>query len=224
MDQVRYHELESTGSDRLRAYRDKREWIVDKCPVNEKHVDGGTQIGDASFYVKHNYRNQMIVWAVHDCLIHEELLDKFTDEGFTGFRTQPAKLRYSDGKITTSYKVLIVTGWAGIVLPDSGMKIIEECPNCHWKVYSPISNYESIVDWSQWTGDDFFIVYPLVGRILVTERVGEFLKKEKVKSYLLHDLKDEPDIIREQPTYANRLSTRFPKDLAIKYGRPLGIE
>lgn len=224
MEEISYHLLRSTGSDRLRAYRDKSDWLVDKCPQNDAHVDGGTQIGETSFYVRHNYRNQMIIWAVHECLVHDRLIDMFKDAGFTGFRTRPATLKYLDGKITTNYNEFIVTGWAGIIRPESGMRLVEQCPHCHWKVYSPITNYKSLIDWSQWTGDDVFIAYPLVSRILVTERVGKFLKKEKIKSYLLYALEDEPDIIRAQPTYANRLSTRYPKDLAVKYGRPLGLE
>jgi hypothetical protein len=84
-----------------------------------------------------------------------------------------------------------------------------------------------VVDWSQWTGEDFFIVWPTAAYKLVTERVAQWFLARKVKSVRLEGGFTERE---GQPILSNlgftvgRLSDYLPEDLAIKYGRAFGLE
>ena len=84
---------------------------------------------------------------------------------------------------------------------------------------------ENLIDWSQWTGEDFFIVWPMPGFMLITERVAELLLRLKVRSFELRDLYHDFDqwILNSGYT-VSRLSNFLPEDLAIKYGAPIGLE
>jgi len=77
---------------------------------------------------------------------------------------------------------------------------------------------DKLIDWSQWTGEDFFMVWPLAGWTLITGRVAEFLRARKVKSCTIR--RPEDSFGRS----VRRLSSYMPDDVARKYGEPLGLE
>jgi len=166
-----------------------------------------------------------MIWCwVEGQVIHESVLDEFERQGFTGYRTQPATVRFLDGLVSSDYHELVVTGWAGLVSPESGVRVKERCPACHWRQYTGIKNYERLIDWSQWTGEDFFIVWPLPKFILITERVAMSLLGFGVNSFELKALDDFDRPVGRRGFTVGRLSNFMPGDLAIKYGGPLGIE
>jgi hypothetical protein len=148
----------------------------------------------------------------------------FEQQGFTGYRVGPATVRFRDGVVSNEYSELIVTGWAGMASPDSGIQVVKSCPACHWKKYSGITDVEKLIDWSQWTGEDFFIVWPLPKFTLITERVAMHLLNTNVKSFHLKGLADDDRRVGSSGFTVGRLSGSIPEDLAIKYGRPLGLE
>jgi hypothetical protein len=196
------------------------------CPISPTHNDGDRRISPLYLEVKHNRRDEQIIWG-GGCAIHESILAEFEKESFTGYRVKPATVRFQDGTVSEEYHEFIVTGWAGVMSPESGVHVVKSCPGCHWKVYSPITNYEKIIDWSQWTGEDFFIVAPLSSYRLCTERVANWLRKHKVKSFRLENgfaEREGDSIISKLSLPGVRLSAHLPEDLAIKYGRPLGLE
>jgi hypothetical protein len=159
--------------------------------------------------------------------VHQSLVEEFAKEGFTGYRLKPALVRFRDGSTSDEYHEFVVTGWAGMASPESGIKLLESCPACQWKKYSAIANFKKVIDWSQWTGDDFFIVWPMGWRLLCTERVAQWLVAHKVKSFSLAegfaDITRYPSIAKLGYT-GGRLTNYLPEDLAIKYGKPLGLE
>ena len=167
-----------------------------------------------------------MIWGA-GVAVHERLLEKFAKEGFTGYRLKPALVRFRDGPTSDEYHEFVVTGWAGMASPESGIKLLESCPGCQWKKYSAITNFDKVLDWSQWTGEDFFIVWPMAGFSLCTEDVAKWLLAHKVKSCRLEE---GFSIISRRPILARlgytggRLTDYFPDDLAIKYGKPLGLE
>jgi len=116
-----------------------------------------------------------------------------------------------------------VTGWAGVARLESGIRIVESCPVCHWKKYSALRNVEQLIDWNHWTGEDFLVVWPLPKFILVTERVAELRLRLRVKSFGLRGLKDRP-AVSDLGFTVSRLSNFLPQDLALKYGKPLELE
>jgi hypothetical protein len=196
------------------------------CPITSAHSEGGRRLGPIHFDVKHNRRDELMIWG-NGLAVHDRIVEGFEREGFTGYRLKPATVRFRDGSISTEYHEFIVTGWAGVASPESGVRVIESCPACLWKNYSPITDFEKVIDWSQWTGEDFFIVWPMTQYKLCTERVAQWLLGSKVKSFRLEkefaQLVRRP-IIAKLEFHRGRLSSFLPEDLAIKYGRPLGLE
>jgi hypothetical protein len=197
------------------------------CPISanrDKHIDGCRRVGDLAQQVDHNDRNQLMTWSGPGshagCLVHEGLLEEFESRGLTGYRTQPATLRFRDGRVTQEYRELVVTGWGGMAHPASGIQVVEHCPSCRWKRYSPLRCAELLVDWKQWNGEDFFIVWPLPGYTLITGRVADLLLSHDVHSFELAGL----DNAGRFGFSVGRLSGFLPLDLALKFGAPLGLE
>ena len=196
------------------------------CPANADHYEGDRRISELYLEVQHNDRAEQVIWG-DGCAIHESILESFSREGFTGYRTKPATVCFQDGTISREYRELVITGWAGVARKESGMQIVESCPSCHWGWYSPIKDYSKVIDWDQWTGDDFFVVWPLRGMILCTERVAVWLKRNSVRSLTLEKgfaVLEECKALSNAKTFGGRLSSFFPEDLAIKYGRAIGLE
>jgi len=77
-----------------------------------------------------------------------------------------------------------------------------------------------LVDWKQWTGEDFFIVWPLPGYTLITGRVANLLMSRNVRSFELGGLEGAGI----SGFSVVRLSSFLPLDLALKFGAPLGLE
>ena len=222
-----YFHLLPAYIDRLMAddnesYRNR---LTLPCPISKEHVDGSRRVGPLHMHVKHNDHEQMMIWGwIEGYAVHQRMLDEYQRLGLTGYRTAPATIRFRDGSISHDYHEFIVTGWAGVAPPESGIRLERECERCHWKHYSPILSYEELIDWSQWTGDDFFIVWPLPRLILVTERAAEFLRRWKENSFRLIRLQDRDPVVAKSGFTVGRLSSFLPEDLAIRYGTAIGLE
>jgi len=202
----------------------KAEFEVTSCPITTEHIAGKRRISQLFLQVNHDRRDEMIwSWAPNGYVIHERLLFEFEKQGFSGFQTKPAVVRFRDGFTSSEYREFIVTGWAGMASPESGIRIIEECPACHRKKYSPVSNPEKLIDWDQWTGDDFFVMWPRPLFSLITERVAQWLLQNKVKSFRLGSIQDISPVVARFGFSPGRLSDYIPKDLAKLYGSGLGI-
>ncbi len=226
---VEYFRLDSPESFRLLATNQSsasEEVIL--CPVTEGRDQHRTirRGGDLSLEVKHTRRNEQLIFSWDGMVAHARLLEEFDRRGFTGYRRRPATVRFRDGDVSTDYSEVVVTGWAGVAPPESGIELIEACTGCGYKRYTGLKRPDDLIDWSQWTGDDFFIVWPLPKYTLITRRVADALTELKVKSYTIENL-----LTPSQPAFSmsfglsvGALSDYFPQDLANRYGRPLGLE
>ena len=196
------------------------------CPAGGRHGKRIRRIGQLHYLLKHNDRNQHLIWGPQIAL-HESVVERFEHEGFSGFRTQPASVTFLDGSTSDEYRELTVTGWAGVVRPESGMRLLDSCPGCMWKNYGPIMDFENIIDWDQWTGEDFFFVWPLTGHRLCTERAAKWLETSGIRSFCLERGFESLERNRHRLNFGiprGPLSSVLPEDLAIKYGRPIGLE
>lgn len=223
---VTYFNLQGPDSERLRGDSETEvEYETVHCPITTEHADGSRRISPLAVTLKHNLRDETMIWCwVEGLVIHEQLLEGFKQQGFTGYRTRAATVRFRDGKLSNEYHEFIVTGWAGVATAESGVRVSKGCPVCHWKKYTGITNYEKLIDWSQWSGDDFFIVWPLPRYVLITERVAHWILSHDVKSYSLRGLDDFDHPVGASGFTVGRLSSFVPEDVAIKYGRSLGLE
>ena len=139
--------------------------------------------------MRHSRKDEWVIEAsLEGLVIHARLIEEFEKLGFTGYRLKPATVRFRDGYLSGEYSELVVTGWAGVAPPESGIELTEACGGCGYKHYTSLKNPEHLIDWSQWTGDDFFIVWPLPRYVLITKRVADALAGLQVKSYRLKSL------------------------------------
>src|SRR5579872_819751 len=202
------------------------QWEYTACPGGGKHGKTGRRISPLHYVVKHNERRGQMIWGPQ-IAVHENVVERLEREGFSGFRTQPAKVTFLDGEVSDEYREFTVTGWAGVVRPESGMRLLESCPGCLWKNYGPISDFDKVIDWDQWTGENFFFVWPLTGHRLCTERAAKWLEASGLRSFCLGRGFELLEMKKERLSFGiprELLSSVVPDDLAIKYGRPLGLE
>jgi hypothetical protein len=145
-------------------------------------------------------------------------------QGFTGFSLRPATVRFRDGFVSRDYQRLVVTGWAGVAHPSSGIRLVKSCTGCDVREYSGLKNPKRLVDVKQWAGDDFFIVWPLAWNVVVTMRVAEYFQSAKVRSCEILPLAAPPSahaLLRWESGFSvTGLAGVFPKALAAKYRRP----
>ena len=228
MDPISFYQFGGRNGDGLSVDFGKElsQFRHNPCPVGGKHASRTYRMGELHHYVKHNRRDEHMIWGLY-ITIHASVLEKFESEGFTGYRARPAKVTFLDGETSDEYREFIVTGWAGVVQPESGMRLLDSCTGCLWKDYGPIHDFTRIIDWDQWTKEDFFIVWPLTGHRLCTERAARWLEVSGIRSFSLGRGLDLLEKKKNSLNYGiprGPLSESLPEDLAIKYGRPLGLE
>lgn len=162
------------------------------------------------------------VWG-SDCLIQEGVLAVFRENGFTGYEVRPARAHFRGDPLGVPPPLweLVVTGWAGMASPESGVKLTYSCPFCGSIKYSCFDDASCLIDVNQWDGGDFFMVWPLPKFIFITDRVAQALRERKLTGFRLvrpDDLKC--DFGGFSP---GRLSHWMPEARARELGEPLGI-
>lgn len=67
------------------------------CPAGGNHGKSGRRIGPLHYVVKHNDRQEHMIWG-SQIAVHESVVQRLEREGFSGFRTQAAKVTFLDGE------------------------------------------------------------------------------------------------------------------------------
>ncbi|SPF34540.1 hypothetical protein SBA4_1500003 [Candidatus Sulfopaludibacter sp. SbA4] len=184
------------------------------------------RLHDLALQVRHSKRDEWLIFSWRgELAVHQKLLAEFEERRFTGYRLRPCTVRFRTGRVSHEYSELMVTGWAGMARPESGIRLIGTCKGCDYRIYSPLEDAEKLIDWSQWTGEDFFMVWPLPGYPLITRRVADAFEEMRVRSYTLRSLQ----FLQMRGRLYSRfelgpLSQFMPQDLATRYGKPLGID
>ena len=220
IDQVEYDKLEAKHGDMMPRLRMKR--IPD---VPQPVLLGGSSVKDFTW----TWYNQ--------CLMQDRVLNLFEDQGFTGYKTHPVSAKWKRrpknnmDKSTESSLVeipklweLIPIGWGGVAPEESGMHLIDIRLSDGRHTYSKYTNPSKLIDESQWDGSDFFILWPLPGRIFVTDRVAQYIKNENLKGSILTRVQDLlwPGGIGDDCRPGN-LHYFLPEPRAKEIGEPLGI-
>ena len=212
-----------------------------KCPVTRTHNSGGRRATDLNVLLT-STRITDFVWTwYHECLIQDRVLTLFKEEGFTGFDVKPVKsarmkikakkpdpcdsnpgVKAADAAAVEipNFWELLITGWGGVALEESGVRLKRSCQACGMKLYNGITNASLLVDEKNWDGSDFFIVWPYPKYIFVTARVASFIKKHKLTGARFQSLNDIEFFDIAMP---GRLSYYFPEERAKEIGEPLGI-
>lgn len=194
------------------------------CPIDEGHRRGGKRLTNLSVTLPGRTVHDFVWTWQSECLVQEHVLDLLRKRGFTGFDVRPVRARFkraSEGEPPRLWE-LIVTGWAGMASPTSGIRLLERCPGCGDSVYSGVNNLGAVIDASKWDGSDFFMVWPLPKFIFVTDRVAQVVRQSRLAGAVL---KQPRDVNLSGGTVGGgRLSYWMPEDRARELGRPLGIE
>jgi hypothetical protein len=205
------------------------EWVDDEietekiiCPANPGHRRGGKRLTDLSIALPGS-RTEDFVWTWQsECLFTDHVLELFKAEGFTGFEVKPVKSRYKKA-VHTPPRLweLVVTGWAGMAPPESGVRLIRSCPSCKLNTYSEYQSPDKLIDESQWDGSDFFMVWPLPLYFFITDRVAETIRRQHFSGAAI---KPPGELAVSDGTFsAPRLSWWMPEARAREIGEPLGI-
>lgn len=196
------------------------------CPISEGHRRGGKRLTNLSVALR-GKRVEDFVWTwCSDCLIQDHVLELFRKSGFTGFDVRPVKAKFkraSGGEPPRLWE-LVVTGWAGIAPPESGIKLIDKCVACGLDRYSAWTNADKLIEPRQWDGSDFFMVWPLARYVFVTNRVVELFHDSKLSGVVVTPstkLFFSPGVI--PGLSGGRLSYWMPEERARELGEPLGI-
>jgi len=212
------------------------------CPVDRSHrpwtkldydIDRRNSL---TVELTHNRRDQLMIWATgpSSCLIHEQLAAEMDKRGFTGYQLVPSEMRFRDGVVSREYHRFVVTGWGGLARPESGVRLMRECSGCTLRVYSQLEDPRQMIDEQQWTGEDFFMVWPLNFHTLITARVADYLNSAKVQSCVVRPLVPIGDDVDyplgfRYPSADNvgatvrSVNLGYPPELARKYRRPPDI-
>lgn len=227
MPQPTFWCLRSTESTRRLA-----EWAHDEmdmetviCPTNEGHQRAGKRLTNLSVTLP-GHTVEDVVWTWYgECLLTDRTLELFQSSRFTGFEVKPVKTSFKQSSVSPpTLWELVVTGWGGMAPPESGIKLLEHCPDCGATVYSDWSEADKLVEPSQWDGSDFFIVWPLPGFIFVTDRVAQAVRSNQLGGTVLtaqSDLRVSSGVI--PGLSPGRLSYYMPEKRAKELGEPLGI-
>lgn len=192
------------------------------CPIDEGHRRGGKRLSNLSIVLQ-SRRVQDFEWTwYNECLVQDHVLELFQRFGITGYDVKPVKTRfkrYSEHKPPKLWE-LVVTGWAGMAPPESGIKLVEHCQGCGFLTYSGCEDLEKLIDVSQWDGSDFFMVWPLPGFIFMTDRVARLIRDEQLSGAVLERL---TSLDLSGGFSPGRLSYWMPEQRAQELGTELEI-
>jgi len=204
-----------------------------QCPANPEHQPWSDRAlasrvnPHLEVEVRHNKRDHMMIWtrATRDCLVHTGLLTKMRSAGFTGYSVRPAIVRFRDGFVSYEYQRLGITGWGGLARTESGIQLVEQCSGCAKNRWSALIDPSRLIDRNQWNGEDFFIVWPLANYIFVSKRAADFLVSWKVRNCAIRDLSSTcgDELFGGNDFRAGSLAGVLPSELALKFGKPLGL-
>jgi hypothetical protein len=192
------------------------------CPNDSGHQRGGKRLTDLSVTLPRGIVDDFVWTWQSECLIQDRVLGLFRTEGFTGFDVKPVKARFKSCQDEPpTLRELVVTGWAGLARPESGIKRVQYCEACKHVRYSGITDARQLIDETQWDGSDFFIVWPMPKFLFVTQRVADCIRDQWLSGAVLtrvHDLSLGTDGFGP-----GRLSYRMPEARARELGKAAGI-
>lgn len=133
-------------------------------------------------------------WTVYgDVLVSNEIANAIRQAGLSGVEFQSVELfTTTETPIGRDAFEMRVEGWGGIARPDSGVRVVEQCPFCNRRVFSEYTSPEKLFDIECWDGSDFFVIWPLPRYIMVTGSVRSHILREDYSGVIVRPLKHLP--------------------------------
>jgi hypothetical protein len=216
---LEYYRLQGPHVDKCAEWvNNSRRFVGTYCPLDPKHVFSAKK-GRLDIRYKYTKRHPMI-WTVYaECLLRHDLVHRFKKEGFNGLELVDATVRFRGGEVERDeYKEVVVTGWGGRARPESGIHLVRHCPGCGAAWYTRHTNPGEILDPTQWDGSDFFMIWPLPSSIMITGRVADWLRANKIEVCTYGDVTlADPLIAKTKPIGSpGPLDNYMPRDRALQ--------
>jgi hypothetical protein len=192
-----------------------------RCSADRGHTRPGRRLNQLDVVVHRKPIPDVMFTQFHDYLMLDRVREEFVGNGVTGlnFASTKAVVKGTQEKLTLWEA--IVVGWGGHVAPESGVHLEEECPVCHDRYYSAISDPEKLIQLDQWDGSDVFMIWPLPKFMFVTERVARLIMRSGIIG--VNVLKALPPSLLGDGFGPGGLGLWMPDERAHMIGDPLGI-
>lgn len=195
------------------------------CPINDGHQHTGKRLTNLSVILP-NGPVEDFVWTWYSqCLMQDRTLQLLRAFNFTGFEVKPVTARFkrSTAEQPPTLWELILTGWAGMANPASGLRFDEakSCAICGHLTYTGLLHPEQLIDEKAWDGSDFFMVWPFPRFVFVTERVVSMIGEHDLTGVQIACGSNFKSVTDEFSP--GRLSYLMPEKRARELGEPLGI-
>jgi hypothetical protein len=158
-----------------------------------------------------------------ECLVQQRVVELLRHNGVTGYALKEVEAAFERHPMPPPRLwELVVTGWGGVAPPESGVRLLESCSTCGHRVFTAFSDASKLVDPATWDGSDFFMVWPLPRFIFVTEKIARIVRSEELIGV---ELVEASQLRLQGDTLTpGLLSDWFPRDVAAKLGRAIGIQ
>ena len=109
------------------------------CRSNPNHHRSGRRTAILSVEVPERALYESVVWTWQsDCLIKRSVAEYLERAGVRGFETRQARLTVRGVERDHDFAELVIAGWGGIADAASGIKLLDECPECGLFLYSGV--------------------------------------------------------------------------------------
>jgi hypothetical protein len=192
------------------------------CPIDHGHRRPGKRLKHLNVAVPCEPVPDVMFTQFHEYLMTDRTRDQFVARGITGVDFVPTKAVSKRSKKSLKVWEATISGWDGQVAPESGVRVEEECPGCHHRHYSPISDPEKLIQLDQWDGADVFMIWPLPAFMFVTERVIDLIVDNSITGVTFRKTLP-PSLLEGDGFSPGGLALWMPDARAHEIGDPLGI-
>jgi hypothetical protein len=192
------------------------------CRLDRGHTRAGRRMNQLNVVVPCDPVPDLMFTEFHEYLMTGRARDQFIAREITGIDFVPTKAVSKRTREHLTVWEAIVLGWGGQAAPESGVRVEEECPVCHHRHYSRISDPERLIQLDQWDGSDVFMIWPLPAFMFVTEKVIDLIIENSITGATWR--KSLPPHLLEGDGYSpGGLALWMPEERARVIGDPLGI-
>ena len=194
------------------------------CPRFPGHQRGGKRTTDLKIVLRTAELHDFI-WFDYtgESVIQDRVLQILRDYHVSGFEIRPVRARFEgSNKAPPTLWELVVTGWAGMAKPQSGILLdaSSSCLECGYLHYTSLQNPEELIDTRCWDGNDMFMLWPMPTSLFVTDRVIAILQEHHLTGTRHIHISE----LRKTDGFTpGRLRYYMPEDRAKALGNPLGI-
>ena len=220
MTKPKFWELVPPDDVNLADFSEQPRFEILKCSEPGHREYPGKRLSPLSLKIKARALCDFTWTCFHNVLINDRVLDVLQAHKATGFEVRPAEMRPKGHRQPVPrLHELIVTGWAGWVSPEAGLRLDYSCPKCPLRSYR-VEHSDRLINPATWDSSDFFVVWPIPKIKFVSERIANILRHEGVTGV---ELRPAEQVMAWMELGPGSLAWHMPEARARELGEPLGI-